>query len=124
MLLQPIHVYRTQWVDTVIDDRAKFSLKGEGKIMEELWTGHSKACVPVLSVPKTSSHEILRNTNLNDSVPYLRRLIAGFLPRRQRFDLRPGLVVFVLHKVALRRVFSEHLGPPCQFSFHKVLHIH
>jgi hypothetical protein len=32
-------------------------------------------------------------------------------------------VGFVVDEVDLRRVFSEYLGLPCQFSFHRLLHI-
>jgi hypothetical protein len=33
-------------------------------------------------------------------------------------------VGFVVDTVALGQVFSEHLGFPCHFSFHRLLHIH
>jgi hypothetical protein len=33
-------------------------------------------------------------------------------------------VGFVVEKVALGQVFSEYFGFPCQFSFHRLLHIH
>jgi hypothetical protein len=33
-------------------------------------------------------------------------------------------VGFVVDKVALCQVFSEHFGFPCQFSFHRLLHTH
>jgi hypothetical protein len=51
-------------------------------------------------------------------------LIAGFPPRRFRFDPRSGHVGFVVDKVALEQVFSEYFGFPCQFSFHRLLHTH
>jgi hypothetical protein len=35
-----------------------------------------------------------------------------------------GHVGFVVDKVALGQVFSEYFGFPCQFSFHRLLHIH
>jgi hypothetical protein len=35
-----------------------------------------------------------------------------------------GHVGFVVNKVALGQVFSEYFGFPCQFSFHRLLHIH
>jgi hypothetical protein len=35
-----------------------------------------------------------------------------------------GLVVFVVHKVALEQVFSEYFGFACQSSVHKILHPH
>jgi hypothetical protein len=31
---------------------------------------------------------------------------------------------FVVDKMALGQVFSEYFGFPCQFSFHRLLHIH
>jgi hypothetical protein len=31
---------------------------------------------------------------------------------------------FVVDKVALGQVFPEYFGFPCQFSFHRLLHIH
>jgi hypothetical protein len=33
-------------------------------------------------------------------------------------------VGFVVDKVPLGQVFSEYFGFPCQFSFHRLLHIH
>jgi hypothetical protein len=33
-------------------------------------------------------------------------------------------VGFVVEKVALRQVFSEYFGFPCQSSFHQILHHH
>jgi hypothetical protein len=44
------------------------------------------------------------------AMPWLKRLVAGFPPRW------PG---FVVDKVALRQVFSEYFGFPCQSSFHQ-----
>jgi hypothetical protein len=35
-----------------------------------------------------------------------------------------GNVGFVVDKVALRQVFFEYFGFPCQFSFHRMLHTH
>jgi hypothetical protein len=35
-----------------------------------------------------------------------------------------GHVGFVVDKVALGQVFSEYIGFPCQFSFHRLLHTH
>jgi hypothetical protein len=29
-----------------------------------------------------------------------------------------------MEKVALRQVFSQYFGFPCQFSFHRLLHVH
>jgi hypothetical protein len=39
-------------------------------------------------------------------------------------QLRSGHVGFVVNKVALGHVFSEHFCFPCQFLFHRLLHIH
>jgi hypothetical protein len=36
---------------------------------------------------------------------------------------RSGHVGFVVDKVALGQVFSEYFGFPCQFLFHRLLHI-
>jgi hypothetical protein len=33
-------------------------------------------------------------------------------------------VQFVVDRVALRQVFSEYFGFPCQSSFHQILHHH
>jgi hypothetical protein len=55
-------------------------------------------------------------------VPWLRRLVAGFPPRRSGFKPGPGHVEFVVDKVAQRQVFSEYFGFPCQSSFHQLLH--
>jgi hypothetical protein len=53
---------------------------------------------------------------------------GGYSPASHRggpgFDPRSGLVGFVVDKVALGQVFSEYFGLPCQFSFHRLLHIH
>jgi hypothetical protein len=35
-----------------------------------------------------------------------------------------GHVEFVVDEVALGQVFSEYISFPCQFSFHRLLHIH
>jgi hypothetical protein len=50
--------------------------------------------------------------------------VAGFPPRRTGFEPRSGHVGFVVDKVALGQVFSEYFGFPCQFSFHRLFHIH
>jgi hypothetical protein len=54
----------------------------------------------------------------------LRRLVAGFPPWRPGFEPRSGHVGFVVGKVALGQVFSEYFDFPCQFLFHRLLHIH
>jgi hypothetical protein len=58
------------------------------------------------------------------AAPYLRRLVAGFPPRRPGFKPGYGHVVFVVDKVALGQVFSEYFTFPCQSSFHQLLHNH
>jgi hypothetical protein len=50
--------------------------------------------------------------------------ISGFPPLRPGFDPRSGHVVFVVDKVALGHVFSENFSCPCQFSFHRLIHIY
>jgi hypothetical protein len=58
------------------------------------------------------------NQGWNLAVPYLKRLDAGFPPRR------PGKhVEFAVDNAALGQVFSEYFGFPCQ-SFHQFLHFH
>jgi hypothetical protein len=54
----------------------------------------------------------------------LRRLVAGFPPWRFGFEPESGHVGFVVDKVALRQVFSEHFGFTYQFSSHRLLHNH
>jgi hypothetical protein len=49
---------------------------------------------------------------------------SRFPPRLPGFELRSGNVGFVVVKVALGQVFSEHFGFPYQFSFHRLLHTH
>jgi hypothetical protein len=49
---------------------------------------------------------------------------SGLPPRRPGFEIGPGHVGFVVGKVALGQIFSEHIGFPCQFSLHRLLHTH
>jgi hypothetical protein len=56
------------------------------------------------------------------AVPQLKRLVAGFPPRRPGFASGQH-VGFVVDKAALGQVFSEYFGFPCQ-SFHQFLHNH
>jgi hypothetical protein len=49
-------------------------------------------------------------------------LVSGFLPQLSMLEPRSGHVGFVVDKVALGQVYSEHLHFPCQFSFHRLLH--
>jgi hypothetical protein len=57
-------------------------------------------------------------------MPQLRRLVAGFSPRRLRFDPNSNHLAVVGNKVVLAQVSSEYYGFPCQFSFHRLLHTH
>jgi hypothetical protein len=56
------------------------------------------------------------------AVPSLRRLIAGFPPRRLVFDPMSCRTGFVADKVGPGQDFSEYFCFPCQFSFHRLLH--
>jgi hypothetical protein len=40
------------------------------------------------------------------------------------FETRSGHVGLVVDKVALGQLFPQYFGFPCQFSFHRLLHIH
>jgi hypothetical protein len=51
-------------------------------------------------------------------------LASSFPLRRPGFKPRSGHVGFVVDKVALGQVSSEYFDFPCQFSFHRLLHIH
>jgi hypothetical protein len=44
--------------------------------------------------------------------------------RRPGVEPRSGHVGFVVDKVVPRQVFTEYCDFPCQFSFHRLLHIH
>jgi hypothetical protein len=76
----------------------------------------------------TLSSGLLRSCNSEsarrNTGPYLSRLVAGSPPRRPGFEPRSGHVGLVVDKVALGQVFSEYFDFPCQFSFHRLLHIH
>jgi hypothetical protein len=49
---------------------------------------------------------------------------GSYPPPWPGFEPRSSNVGFMVDKVELRQVFSEYLGFPCQFSFHRLLHIH
>jgi hypothetical protein len=54
--------------------------------------------------------------------------IAQMVSRRlptapEGFDHTSGHVGFMVDEEAMRRVFYEYFGFPCQFSFHQLLHI-
>jgi hypothetical protein len=57
-------------------------------------------------------------------VPQLRRLVAGFPPRRPGFELRSDHMGFVVDEVTTGQVFSEYFDFPCKFSCHQMLHAH
>jgi hypothetical protein len=59
-----------------------------------------------------------------ETVPQLRRLVAGFPPRWPGFEPRSDHVGFVMDQVALGQIFSEYFRFPSQFLFHRLLHIH
>jgi hypothetical protein len=54
------------------------------------------------------------------AMPYLKRLVAGFPPRRPGFASGQHMR-FVVDKAAFGQVLSEYFGFPCQ-SFHQNLH--
>jgi hypothetical protein len=65
----------------------------------------------------------------DDSYPPPGRAIAQAVSRllptaAARFEPRSGHVGLVMYKVALGEVFYEYFCFPCQFSFHRLLHIH
>jgi hypothetical protein len=47
--------------------------------------------------------------------------VAGFPPRRSKFEARSGHVEFVVGKVALGHVFAEYFRFPYQSSFYQLL---
>jgi hypothetical protein len=57
-----------------------------------------------------------------EAAQQLKRVVAGFPPRRPGLAPESGQVGFVVGKVALGQVFSEYLGFSCQSSFHQILH--
>jgi hypothetical protein len=75
---------------------------------------HSLICFSILSYMVRSS----------EGVSKLKRLVAGFPPRRPGFEPGSGQVGFVVDKVALEQASSEYFGFPCQFSFHRLPHTH
>jgi hypothetical protein len=69
------------------------------------------------------SHEIIETSEtLFKTVPYLRRLVAGFPPQRPEFDPWSSHVGFVVSKVSLEQVFSEYFSFHYRFSFNRLLH--
>jgi hypothetical protein len=67
---------------------------------------------------------LIRHVSRRKAMPYLRRLVAKFPPRRPGFEPGSGYMGFVVDKVAPGQVFSEYFGFPCQFAFHLFLHNH
>jgi hypothetical protein len=68
-------------------------------------------------------NRLVSQTIMGLAAPQLKRLVAGFPPRRPGFNPGSGQVGFVVDKVALGQVFSEYFGFPCH-SFHQILHPH
>jgi hypothetical protein len=61
---------------------------------------------------------------MDKAAPYLKRLVAGFPPRRPVFKPGSSHVGYVVEKVALGQVFSEYFDFLCTSSFHQFLHNH
>jgi hypothetical protein len=59
----------------------------------------------------------------NKALPELKRLVAGFPPRRPGFELTSGHVGFVVNIAALGQAFSKYFGFPCE-TFHCLIHTH
>jgi hypothetical protein len=76
---------------------------------------------PQILLEYTVSHLSPERHYSSLALPYLRRLVAGFPPRRSRLDPRSSHVGFVVDKVALGQVFCEHFGFPYKFLFHHSL---
>jgi hypothetical protein len=79
--------------------------------------------------PPTFRRTVLTPSSGSKSKPIklaaLKRLVAGFPPRRPRFDPVSGQVGFVVDKVALGLFYSEYFGFPCQSLFYRIiLHPH
>jgi hypothetical protein len=60
---------------------------------------------------------------VRNAVPQLKRLAAGFPPRRPGFASGQH-VDFVVDKAVLGQVFSDNFCFPCQSTFHQFLHHH
>jgi hypothetical protein len=58
------------------------------------------------------------------ALPWLKLLVASFPLRWLRLEPRSYHVGFVVDKGAQGHIFSEYFYFPCQFSFHRLLHIH
>jgi hypothetical protein len=65
-----------------------------------------------------------RHSISNVFIAVFRWLVVGFPPRRPALNPLSSKVGFVVDRVALGQVFSEYFGFTCQFSFHRLLHIH
>jgi hypothetical protein len=53
------------------------------------------------------------------TMPWLRRLVAGFPPRRPGFETGSFHVGFVVDKMVLGQVFSKYFGFPLSISFYR-----
>jgi hypothetical protein len=74
-----------------------------------------------MNVRNTSSTRHAKRTTRKQNVSQLKWSVAGFPQRRLGLEPRPGHVGFVVDKVALGQVFSEHFSFSCH-SFHRLLH--
>jgi hypothetical protein len=86
---------------------------------------HDKSNSSNFNAVQTESRIYLAHFNviINRAVTLLKRLVAGFPPRRPGFASGQH-VGFVVDKAAMGQVFSEYFIFPCQSSFHQFLHYH
>jgi hypothetical protein len=82
----------------------------------------------VRSLPKLHNKESIENDCKGSVEKICDRVSQGAwhqdFPRQPGFDPGSGQMGFVVDKVALRQVFSEHFGFPCQSSIHQIFHHH
>jgi hypothetical protein len=86
------------------------------------WPAHCMENEISISCSKYNEPALVSRKVRLKAAPQLKRLVAGFPPRRPGFKPGSSHVGFVVDKVALGQVFSEHFGFPCQSSFHQFLH--
>jgi hypothetical protein len=72
----------------------------------------------------SKSLKLMQSTVLTNATKKMRPLVAGFPLWWPGFGPRSGHVEFVVAKMALGQVSSKHIGCPCQFSSHLLLHTH
>jgi hypothetical protein len=68
---------------------------------------------------RVSPFGICGGQNVNQAVPWLRRLVVGLQPRRPGFDPGSVHVGFVMDKVTLGQVFPQYFGFPLSVSFQR-----